>query len=96
MDPGRFLIVSEFPDKLVEWQIENGSNGLVPDGTTGESPTLSHDEHKRVVEIVTVDRARPSDRAGSTGRDRGVAVSGAVAPGLLDAGGIATGIERML
>ncbi|HEV7259402.1 MAG TPA: 4-hydroxy-tetrahydrodipicolinate synthase [Bosea sp. (in: a-proteobacteria)] len=37
---------------LVAWQIENGSSGLVPVGTTGESPTLSHDEHKRVVEIV--------------------------------------------
>ncbi len=37
---------------LVNWQIENGTNGLVPVGTTGESPTLSHEEHKRVVEIV--------------------------------------------
>lgn len=37
--------------KLVDWQIENGTNGLVPVGTTGESPTLSHDEHGRVVEI---------------------------------------------
>jgi len=37
---------------LVEWQIESGSSGLVPVGTTGESPTLSHDEHKRVVEVV--------------------------------------------
>jgi 4-hydroxy-tetrahydrodipicolinate synthase len=37
---------------LVEWQIESGSTGLVPVGTTGESPTVSHDEHKRVVEIV--------------------------------------------
>jgi 4-hydroxy-tetrahydrodipicolinate synthase len=36
---------------FVEWQIEEGSHGLVPMGTTGESPTLSHDEHKRVVEI---------------------------------------------
>jgi 4-hydroxy-tetrahydrodipicolinate synthase len=36
---------------LVEWQIAEGSHGLVPVGTTGESPTLSHDEHKRVVEI---------------------------------------------
>ncbi|MCM2291974.1 4-hydroxy-tetrahydrodipicolinate synthase [Allorhizobium sp. BGMRC 0089] len=35
----------------VEWQIAEGSSGLVPVGTTGESPTLSHDEHKRVVEI---------------------------------------------
>ena len=34
----------------VSWQIENGTQGLVPVGTTGESPTLSHDEHKRVVE----------------------------------------------
>jgi 4-hydroxy-tetrahydrodipicolinate synthase len=34
----------------VEWQIENGTKGLVPVGTTGESPTLSHDEHKKVVE----------------------------------------------
>lgn len=42
---------------LVDWQIESGSTGLVPVGTTGESPTLSHDEHKRVVEIV-VDQAR--------------------------------------
>ena len=38
---------------FVEWQIAQGSHGLVPVGTTGESPTLSHDEHKRVVEIVT-------------------------------------------
>ncbi|OHV76208.1 4-hydroxy-tetrahydrodipicolinate synthase [Rhizobium sp. LCM 4573] len=35
----------------VEWQIGEGSHGLVPVGTTGESPTLSHAEHKRVVEI---------------------------------------------
>jgi 4-hydroxy-tetrahydrodipicolinate synthase len=35
---------------LVVWQIEEGTNGLVPVGTTGESPTLSHDEHKQVVE----------------------------------------------
>ncbi|PSJ43053.1 4-hydroxy-tetrahydrodipicolinate synthase [Allosphingosinicella deserti] len=37
---------------LVEWQIAEGSNGLVPCGTTGESPTLTHPEHHRVVEIV--------------------------------------------
>ena len=36
---------------FIDWQIEEGSDGLVPVGTTGESPTLSHDEHKRVVEI---------------------------------------------
>ncbi|PAU97429.1 4-hydroxy-tetrahydrodipicolinate synthase [Paracoccus salipaludis] len=39
-------------ERLVEWQIEQGSNGLVPVGTTGESPTLSHDEHRAVVEAV--------------------------------------------
>ncbi len=37
--------------ELVEWQIAEGTDGLVPVGTTGESPTLSHDEHKRVVEM---------------------------------------------
>jgi 4-hydroxy-tetrahydrodipicolinate synthase len=36
---------------LVEWQIAEGTHGLVPVGTTGESPTLSHEEHKRVVEL---------------------------------------------
>ncbi|WP_336741524.1 4-hydroxy-tetrahydrodipicolinate synthase [Aureimonas altamirensis] len=36
---------------FVEWQIAEGSHGLVPVGTTGESPTLTHAEHKRVVEI---------------------------------------------
>lgn len=38
--------------KLVEWHIEQGSHGLVPVGTTGESPTLSHEEHDLVVETV--------------------------------------------
>jgi len=42
---------------LVEWQIAEGTNGLVPVGTTGESPTLSHDEHKQVVEWC-IDQAR--------------------------------------
>ncbi len=37
--------------KLVEWQIDQGTHGLVPCGTTGESPTLSHDEHRQVVEL---------------------------------------------
>ncbi|MGH6864899.1 MAG: 4-hydroxy-tetrahydrodipicolinate synthase [Methyloceanibacter sp.] len=37
--------------KLVEWQIDQGTHGLVPCGTTGESPTLSHDEHRRVIEL---------------------------------------------
>jgi 4-hydroxy-tetrahydrodipicolinate synthase len=42
---------------LVEWQIAEGTNGLVPVGTTGESPTLSHAEHKNVVEWC-VDQAK--------------------------------------
>jgi len=37
--------------RLVEWQIDQGTHGLVPVGTTGESPTLSHEEHKRVIEL---------------------------------------------
>lgn len=37
-------------DALVEWQIEQGTHGLVPCGTTGESPTLTHEEHKVIVE----------------------------------------------
>jgi len=36
---------------LVDWQIAEGTHGLVPVGTTGESPTLSHSEHKRVIEV---------------------------------------------
>ena len=37
--------------KLINFHLENGTNGLVPAGTTGESPTLSHDEHEKVIEI---------------------------------------------
>ena len=37
-------------EAFVDWQVTEGSHGLVPVGTTGESPTLSHDEHKKVVE----------------------------------------------
>lgn len=36
---------------LIEWQVENGINGVVPCGTTGESATMSHDEHKQVIRI---------------------------------------------
>jgi 4-hydroxy-tetrahydrodipicolinate synthase len=37
--------------EFCEWQIKEGTQGLIPVGTTGESPTLSHDEHRRVVEL---------------------------------------------
>jgi 4-hydroxy-tetrahydrodipicolinate synthase len=43
--------------KLVAWQIAEGSHGLVPCGTTGESPTLSHEEHKRVVRLCVEEAA---------------------------------------
>jgi 4-hydroxy-tetrahydrodipicolinate synthase len=43
---------------LVEWHIEQGTHGLVPVGTTGESPTLSHAEHEQVVELVVEAAAR--------------------------------------
>lgn len=42
---------------LVDWQIAEGTQGLVPCGTTGESPTLSHEEHARVIELC-VEQAR--------------------------------------
>ena len=38
--------------KLINYHLENGSNGIVPGGTTGESPTLSHNEHKKIIEIA--------------------------------------------
>lgn len=51
---------------LVEWQIAEGSHGVVPCGTTGESPTLSHAEHKRLVErTVEVARGRVPVIAGA-------------------------------
>lgn len=47
--------------KIIEWSIKQGSHGFVPCGTTGESPTLSHYEHKKVVEVCikTVDKRVP-------------------------------------
>lgn len=38
--------------RFIEWQISEGTHGLVPAGTTGESPTLDYDEHKRVIELA--------------------------------------------
>jgi len=38
--------------KLINYHLENGTNGIVPGGTTGESPTLSHNEHRKIIEIA--------------------------------------------
>ena len=38
--------------KLIHYHLDNGTNGVVPGGTTGESPTLSHNEHKKIIEIA--------------------------------------------
>ena len=51
---------------FVEWQISEGTHGLVPCGTTGESPTLSHAEHERVIDIcVDVAKGRVPVIAGA-------------------------------
>ncbi len=41
--------------KLINYHLENGTNGVVPGGTTGESPTLSHNEHKKIIEIAVTE-----------------------------------------
>jgi len=38
--------------KLINYHLQNDTNGVVPGGTTGESPTLSHNEHKKIIEIA--------------------------------------------
>lgn len=75
---------------FVEWQIAEGSHGLVPVGTTGESPTLSHAEHKRVVELcVAVAGGRVPVIAGAGSNNTAEAIDlaqfaeGAGADGLL-------------
>src|SRR5476651_406669 len=64
--------------KFVSWQIEQGSHGLTPCGTTGESPTLSHEEHMRVVEICveeTAGRVPVIAGAGSNSTDEAIALT---------------------
>ena len=63
---------------LVDWQIEEGIHGLVPVGTTGESPTVTHDEHRRVIEIcveVTKKRVPVVAGAGSNSTAEAVALA---------------------
>ncbi|MEM7720453.1 MAG: 4-hydroxy-tetrahydrodipicolinate synthase [Pseudomonadota bacterium] len=60
---------------LVDWQIESGASALVPVGTTGESPTLSHQEHEKVVEEVvkaSAGRVPVIAGAGSNNTDEGI------------------------
>ncbi|MCK5167499.1 MAG: 4-hydroxy-tetrahydrodipicolinate synthase, partial [Rhodospirillaceae bacterium] len=75
---------------FVEWQITEGTNGLVPCGTTGESPTLTHGEHKRVTELcIEVAKGRRTVMAGAGSNSTAEAVElavhaqGAGADGLL-------------
>jgi 4-hydroxy-tetrahydrodipicolinate synthase len=64
---------------LVEWQIAEGTEGLIPVGTTGESPTLSHAEHKRVVEMcVAAARGRVPVIAGAGSNSTAEAIDFAV------------------
>lgn len=61
---------------LIEWQIAQGTNGFVPVGTTGESPTLSHEEHHRVVEIcIDQVKGRVPVIAGAGSNNTGEAVA---------------------
>lgn len=63
---------------LVEWQIAQGTQGVVPVGTTGESPTLSHDEHHRVVDLtleVAKDRIPVIAGAGSNSTQEAVSLA---------------------
>ena len=50
-------------NELVDWQIAQGTQVLSPVGTTGESPTLSHDEHERVIAAVVEQRRGPGQGA---------------------------------
>lgn len=64
--------------ELVEFQIKNGTNGIVPCGTTGESPTLNHDEHNRVIEVcieAAAGRVPVIAGTGSNSTDEAVALT---------------------
>jgi len=61
---------------LIEWQIANGTNGIVPCGTTGESATLTHDEHHRVIQLsVEIVKGRVPVIAGTGSNSTAEAIS---------------------
>ena len=65
-------------ENLVDWQIREGTHGLVPVGTTGESPTVSHEEHRRVIEIcvdVANKRVPVVAGAGSNSTDEAISLA---------------------
>lgn len=65
-------------EKLIEFQIENGVNGIVPCGTTGESPTLSHEEHNLVIELsvkIANGRLKVMAGTGSNSTDEAVVMT---------------------
>ena len=77
--------------KFVQWQVENGVNVLVPCGTTGENPTLTHEEHLRVVELtVKASNGRAAVLAGAGSNSTPRAVELAIAACDLGADGILT------
>jgi 4-hydroxy-tetrahydrodipicolinate synthase len=77
--------------RFVEWQVANGVDVLVPCGTTGENPTLSHEEHLRVVELtVKTANGRAAVLAGAGGNSTPKAVELAIAACDLGADGILT------
>ena len=62
--------------KLINFHLENGTNGLVPAGTTGESPTLSHDEHQKVIQLcVSETKNKVPVIAGTGSNSTGEAIS---------------------
>ena len=64
--------------KLINFHLENGTNGLVPAGTTGESPTLSHDEHQKVIQLCvseTKDKVPVIAGTGSNSTDEAISLS---------------------
>ena len=61
--------------KLIHFHIENGTNGLVPAGTTGESPTLTHQEHEKVIELCKRKQGQTSSFAGTGSNSTEEAIS---------------------